>query len=156
IPSMGVYLAPGVPTREFPPPGWPGSGEASPAANVAAGREVLARSGSLYADVLRRLRTGFGLPSTAEEPVPPDDWPIWHGYSPAGVPRPADWPVATHVTGYWWPAPAPGWRPPADLVDFMQAGPPPVFIGFGSMTPSDERLPEVVAGAVRRAGVRAV
>ena len=23
IPSAGVYLAPGVPTREFPPPGWP-------------------------------------------------------------------------------------------------------------------------------------
>ena len=23
IPSLGVYLAPGVPTREFPPPGWP-------------------------------------------------------------------------------------------------------------------------------------
>ena len=23
LPSAGVYLAPGVPTREFPPPGWP-------------------------------------------------------------------------------------------------------------------------------------
>jgi sterol 3beta-glucosyltransferase len=49
IPSLGVYLAPGVPTREFPPPGWP-------ADNIAAGREVLARTGSLYADVPRRLR----------------------------------------------------------------------------------------------------
>jgi len=156
IPSMGVYLAPGVPTREFPPPGWPGSGEASPEENLAAGREVLARSGALYADVLRRLRTELGLPCTAGEPVPPDDWPICHGYSPAVVPRPADWPAATHVTGYWWPAPSQGWRPAAELVDFLEAGPPPVFIGFGSMTPSDERLTDVVAAAVERAGVRAV
>src|SRR3954453_6027685 len=26
IPSIGLYLAPGVPTREFPPPGWPENG----------------------------------------------------------------------------------------------------------------------------------
>src|SRR3954471_9936859 len=55
VPSAGVYLAPGVPTREFPPPGWPVTGPLSPADNLAAGREVLARTGSLYADVLRRL-----------------------------------------------------------------------------------------------------
>src|SRR3954471_19829812 len=31
IPSVGVYLAPGVPTREFPPPGWALTGHLSPA-----------------------------------------------------------------------------------------------------------------------------
>ncbi|WP_345603070.1 glycosyltransferase [Pseudonocardia adelaidensis] len=156
IPSIGVYLAPGVPTREFPPPGWPEPGQVSPADNLAAAREVLARTGSLHADVLRRLRTRFDLPAAAGEQAPPDDWPICHGFSPAVVPRPADWPVTTHVTGYWWPAPSPGWRPPARLVDFLQAGPPPVFVGFGSMTPSHGRLHAVVAAAVERAGVRAV
>jgi hypothetical protein len=25
IPSVGAYLAPAVPTQEFPPPGWPGT-----------------------------------------------------------------------------------------------------------------------------------
>jgi sterol 3beta-glucosyltransferase len=84
IPSVGVYLAPGVPTREFPPPGWPVAG--SPADNLAAGHEVLARTGSLYADVLRRL----DLPA----PGRPDGWPICHGFSPAVVPRPADWPAS--------------------------------------------------------------
>ena len=62
IPSLGVYLAPGVPTREFPPPGWPVTGQLSPADNLAAGRELLARTGSLYADVLRRLRARLDLP----------------------------------------------------------------------------------------------
>lgn len=154
IPSLGVYLAPGVPTREFPPPGWPVTGQPSPADNLAAGRELLARTGSLYADVLARLGARFDLP--AEAAGPPDGWPICHGFSPAVVPRPADWPATTHVTGYWWPAASPRWQPPDELVDFLEAGPPPVFVGFGSMTPDHERLHEIVGAAVERAGVRAV
>ena len=157
IPSVGVYLAPGVPTREFPPPGWPVTGQLSPDDNMAAGRDLLARTGSLYADMLRRLRARFDLPApTAEAANPPDDWPICHGYSPAVVPRPADWPATVQVTGYWWPATPPGWRPPGPLVDFLEAGPAPVFVGFGSMTPAHEQLHDVVAAAVKRAGVRAV
>lgn len=157
IPSVGVYLAPGVPTRDFPPPGWPVTGQPSPADNLAAGREVLARSNSLYADVLRRLRTRLDLPAATDEaPTPPDDWPICHGFSPAVVPRPADWPATVHVTGYWWPPAPSGWRPPDLLADFLEAGPPPVFVGFGSMTPDHERLHDAVAVAVERAGVRAV
>ncbi|UQU67871.1 glycosyltransferase [Couchioplanes caeruleus] len=153
IPSAGVYLAPGVPTRAFPPPGWPGTG--SSADNLAAGRELLTRSGSLYAGALRHLQVRLGLPA-APGAGPPDDWPVFHGFSPAVVPRPADWPASVHVTGYWWPAAPPGWRPPEVLTDFLAAGPPPVFIGFGSMTPEREGLDEVVAAAVARAGVRAV
>jgi sterol 3beta-glucosyltransferase len=155
IPSLGVYLAPGVPTREFPPPGWPATGQLAPADNLAAGRELLARTGSLYADVLRRLRARLDLPA-ATAPSSPDDWPICHGFSPAVVPRPADWPATVHVTGYWWPARPPRWQPPDQLVDFLAAGPPPVFVGFGSMTPTHERLHDIVTAAIERAGVRAV
>ena len=155
IPSLGVYLAPGVPTREFPPPGWLATGQVSPADNLAAGRELLARTDSLYADVLRRLRARLDLPA-ATAPGSPVDWPICHGFSPAVVPRPADWPATVHVTGYWWPARPPRWQPPDQLVDFLAAGPPPVFVGFGSMTPTHDRLHDVVAAAVKRAGVRAV
>jgi sterol 3beta-glucosyltransferase len=150
IPSAGVYLAPGVPTREFAPPGHPDAGHLSPEDNLAAGREVLERTGALYADVLQRLR-GRLRSGPADE-----DWPICHGFSPAVIPRPADWPPSVQVTGYWWPASPSGWQPPEALADFLAAGPPPVFLGFGSMTPTDERLSDVVVAAVRRAGVRAV
>nr|WP_221375174.1 glycosyltransferase [Actinoplanes polyasparticus] len=132
IPSAGVYLAPGVPADQ---PGWP------------VHYETAARSAALYAGVLRRLQ----LPAQVREP-----WPVFHGFSPAVVPRPADWPANVHVTGYWWPAEPAGWQPPDVLVDFLQAGPPPVFVGFGSMTPGHEHLPGVVAAAVARAGARAV
>lgn len=147
IPGIGVYLVPGVPTREFPPPGAPPAAD-----NLAAGREMLARTDALYADVLQRMRARLDLPAT----TPSGDWPICHGFSPAVLPRPGDWPASAVVTGYWWPATPQGWRPPDQLVDFLQAGPPPVFVGFGSMTPDHEQLHEVVAAAVGRAGVRAV
>jgi sterol 3beta-glucosyltransferase len=59
--------------------------------------------------------------------------PLYYAYSPAVIPRPADWPDRIHVTGFWFSDPPPGWRPPSDLVDFMKSGPPPVYVGFGSM-----------------------
>lgn len=93
--------------------------------------------------MLRRL----DLPADAPE------GPVIHGFSPTVVPRPADWPASVTVAGYWWPFSSSQWRPPDDLVAFLRDGPPPVFIGFGSMT--DDRS-EVVAAAVKRAGVRAV
>ncbi|MGO9935451.1 MAG: glycosyltransferase [Steroidobacteraceae bacterium] len=59
--------------------------------------------------------------------------PLYYAYSPAVLPRPADWPARVRVTGYWHSAPPPGWTPPADLVAFLESGPPPVYVGFGSM-----------------------
>jgi sterol 3beta-glucosyltransferase len=50
-----------------------------------------------------------------------------------------------------------GWTPPEDLCRFLDAGPPPVFVGLGSTNPGDaERLSGVVAAALRRAGQRGV
>lgn len=161
IPSIGAYLVPAVPTAEFPLPGWPEPGDLGPVGNLAAGRELIGRAGALYADILPRLRAQLGLPgATTTEPAdgsPPDGWPICHGFSPAVIPRPDDWPPEVQVTGYWWPARPAGWQPPGELLDFLQAGAPPVFIGFGSMAPSEgESLTELIAAAVNRAGVRAV
>jgi sterol 3beta-glucosyltransferase len=160
LPCLGTYLAPAVPTEEFALPGLPQSGDAGPAANLASGRELLAGAGSLYAGILPRLRGRLGLPpgrvggsDGAEGTV----WPVCHGFSPLVVPRPADWPSGAEVSGYWWPARPEGWQPPPGLVDFLAAGPPPVFIGFGSMAPGQgEQLSQVIAEAVTRAGVRAV
>jgi hypothetical protein len=64
IPSVGVYLAPAVPTREFAPPGWPGTDDLGPIGNLAAGRELFGRAGSLYAEVLPRLRAQLRFPAT--------------------------------------------------------------------------------------------
>lgn len=83
--------------------------------------------------------------------------PIIYGYSPQVVSPPADWPDSIHVTGYWFLEPPVGWEPPGDLVDFLQAGPPPVYIGFGSMlSRKPEETADLVLNAVARTGQRAV
>ena len=59
--------------------------------------------------------------------------PLFYAYSPSVIPRPADWPDRIHVTGFWFSDPPAGWKPPSDLVAFLESGPPPVYVGFGSM-----------------------
>ncbi|MGC0416134.1 glycosyltransferase [Embleya sp. AB8] len=160
VPVIGTYLAPAFATREFPLPGGPGADDLGPDGNLAAGRALLARAGTLQEGVVTRLRARLGLPAVPAAVASVRSGrirPVFHGFSPRVVPRPADWPSEVEVAGYWWPARPRGWRPPADLVDFLRAGPPPVFIGFGSMAPGQgERLGELVAAAVARAGARAV
>ncbi|MFF0431662.1 glycosyltransferase [Streptomyces sp. NPDC004327] len=157
VPVIGTYLAPAFATRQFPLPGAPGADDLGPEGNLAAGQTVLRRAEDLLADAVTRLRTRLGLPADAPSAPGKDIRPVFHGFSPLVVPRPADWPSQVEVAGYWWPCRPHGWQPPAELLDFLQAGPPPVFIGFGSMAPGQgERLGELVAAAVKQAGVRAV
>lgn len=156
VPVVGTYLTPSFATSRFPLPDARNADDLGPAGNLAAGREVLRRADGVFAGAVTRLRARLGLPAEAS-PAPADVRPVFHGFSPLVVPRPADWPSRVDVSGYWWPARPDGWRPPAELVDFLRAGPPPVFIGFGSMAPGQgERLGGLVAAAVERAGVRAV
>lgn len=79
------------------------------------------------------------------------------GYSPHVVPHPDDWPAGCHTTGYWFLDTAAIWEPPTGLQAFLDAGPPPVCIGFGSMTGRDPRaMTDVLVQAVAAAGTRAV
>lgn len=59
---------------------------------------------------------------------------ILFGYSPLLVPKPQDWGESTHVTGFWTLDHPKAWQPEPELVRFLRAGPPPVYIGFGSMS----------------------
>lgn len=73
------------------------------------------------------------------------------------LPEATDYPDWVRTTGFWFlPAP-PDWTPPPELVRFLAAGPPPVYVGFGSMMGTDpDRTGRIVAEAVALAGVRAV
>ena len=83
--------------------------------------------------------------------------PVLYGFSRHVVPPPRDWPASVHVTG-WWTLEAPSdYAPPAHLARFLAEGPPPVYVGFGSMTPRDAHaLTRTVLDGVARAGQRAV
>ncbi len=87
----------------------------------------------------------------------PDAPPVLYGYSPAVIPRPADWPPNVHVTGYWFLDEPDGWRPPDALAAFLAREPRPIYVGFGSMVDADpEGLLALVLEALARSGQRAV
>jgi sterol 3beta-glucosyltransferase len=59
---------------------------------------------------------------------------ILYPYSPALLPVPADFPSHVHVTGSWFLERPDTWCPDPMLEQFLEAGPPPVYVGFGSMS----------------------
>lgn len=82
--------------------------------------------------------------------------PILYAFSPRVVPPPPDWPADVHVTGYWF-VDEPDYTPPPELVHFLEAEPPPVYVGFGSMAGTDpERTSAVVLEALERAEQRGI
>jgi UDP:flavonoid glycosyltransferase YjiC (YdhE family) len=82
--------------------------------------------------------------------------PILNGFSPIVVPPPADWSRHIYTTGAWFP-PDQDWQPPADLQRFIEAGSPPVFIGFGSMpVKNPQRTTAILLDALGQCGLRAI
>ncbi|KAJ5298272.1 uncharacterized protein N7443_006392 [Penicillium atrosanguineum] len=77
--------------------------------------------------------------------------------SPALIPKPDDWGARISVSGFYFLPPAVDYIPPTTLQAFLDAGRPPIYIGFGSIVVDDPKyLTELLLEAVRLAGVRAV
>ena len=73
-----------------------------------------------------------------------------YGFSPHVLPKPVEWSARSHVTGYWF-LDQPDWQPPAELLHFLETGPPPVYVGFGSMTGKQaEETVRIVLQALER------
>ena len=107
------------------------------------------------------LRRHIGLPFQGPinrwRLLPGQGVPAIHAVSAHVVPRPADWSPDATMSGYWFLDSAADWTPPPALAAFLEAGPPPVYIGFGSMAGEGAaRLGQVVADALARTGLRAV
>ncbi|MFJ6432442.1 glycosyltransferase [Streptomyces sp. NPDC091416] len=159
-PSLGVYLQPTEPTGDFPPV-VTGSRSLGRLANRAAGRFALRMADRVYEQAVAKLRRRLQLPPASPSGMRRRQtrakWPVLHGFSTALVPRPTDWRPGLEVVGNWWPPHEEAQRLPADLEDFLRAGPPPVLIGFGSMASGDgERLSEIAVQALHRAGLRGI
>ncbi|MGW7073530.1 glycosyltransferase [Streptomyces sp. NPDC054855] len=158
LPSIGVYLQPVHPTGAFPPL-ITGARSFGPRGNRLASRALWLGSDPIFAPAVSALRRELGLPRQRfSGPLSlPRGRTVLHGFSPRIVPRPADWPSGHEVGGYWWPQTPPDWKPEPRLLDFLDAGPPPVFAGFGSFVTADsERLSTLLADALRRAKVRGI
>jgi sterol 3beta-glucosyltransferase len=153
IPAIGVFSQPIEPTGAFPPILGNSARSLGRWGNRISAELVLRtltpyRMASALVRSHYHLSGGVRLNRTGR---------VLHGYSPAVLPRPDDWRPGLDVVGYWWPHRDESWTPPADLVDFITAGPPPVFLGFGSMAGGQSGwLTDLILTVVRKAGVRAV
>lgn len=78
-------------------------------------------------------------------------------YSEHVIPRPADYPDNIHSVGYWFLDEHTDWHPSPELTAFLNAGPKPLYIGFGSMAIGNpqENL-EMTLQALRASGQRGV
>ncbi|MGW5721338.1 glycosyltransferase [Amycolatopsis sp. NPDC003865] len=149
VPNVELHYQPSHPTRAFPHPLLPWAAKLGPWGRHLSFTAVDALAGYVLRPELDRWRAGtLGLPGKR----PRRESPVLCGFSEAVVPRPPDWPARVHVTGYWFLGAEPGWRPDPRLRDFLAAGPPPVYVGFGSM-PAEGTF-ELIRTALRRAGLR--
>lgn len=83
--------------------------------------------------------------------------PILYGVSSSLVSRPKDWNSSTYITGAWCLDRPQQYAPPAVLTQFLEAGEPPICVGFGSMTDANpEALNEIVLEAIAQSKQRAI
>jgi sterol 3beta-glucosyltransferase len=126
-----------TPTREFPVPFMSG---------IHLGRwfnrfsyRLMGLSNGLHASNIKDFRVKtLGLPPVRRfsdllvrsdgSPVP-----VIYPYSQHLLPVPKDFPPHVHVTGYWFLDHSADWQPEPELLRFLEAGPPPIYVGFGSM-----------------------
>jgi sterol 3beta-glucosyltransferase len=160
---LQAYLVPFAPTQAFPSvlipnlPSWLGGSLNRLSHHLT--RQIMWQ-GFRSADQLARRKV-LGLPSASfwgpYHSERTRDVPILYGFSPSVVPAPSDWTDDIHITGYWFLDSAEDWTPPSALVAFLESGPPPVYIGFGSMSSREpEKTATIVLDALRGIGQRAV
>lgn len=162
IPFAQAYLQPMIPTRAFPSPMLPLPFRKDRALYNWASFAI---GGQAFWQILRPIvnrvrRREFGL----------RPWPLYGnfgallreqvlqvcGYSPHVLPRPADWPEHVKVTGYWFLDEA-EWEAPDLLRRYLEAGPPPVCVGFGSMRHfAPAPFTRAIVEALREVGARAI
>lgn len=150
-----------TPTREFPIPfigRWPLGGWANRLSYQFQRFTALA-----YGGMLNDFRAELGLPPIRRSDTMLRDrtgrpLPVLYAFSRHVRPVPADYPAHAHVTGYWFMDSPDTWTPPPELRRFLADGPPPVYVGFGSMGfggGADRRYAAII-DAVRRVGSRAI
>jgi UDP:flavonoid glycosyltransferase YjiC (YdhE family) len=156
IPAIGAYLQPIHRTRAFPSYAVP---------NLRHLGGIINRLTYLLTDVLFWLPYRSAVNQFRQEQLnlpPISRWvnyarrwqqhmPVIYGFSPNVVSKPPDWGDHIEITGYWFVDKPADWQPPPDLVDFLAAGPSPVYIGFGSMS---SRKPEQTTGIALKALAR--
>lgn len=163
IPALATYLQPATPTRYFAgpagqPPSWmPFKKLANRWVTELSILSVFSMTKGVIDECRQEMLGLSKLPWGYYLRLNSAAVPIVYGYSQHVVPKPPDWGDWLHVVGYWFLDGDEDWQPPGDLDAFLQAGLPPVYIGFGSMIDKEaQAVTEVVLDALVQTGQRAI
>ncbi len=73
------------------------------------------------------------------------------------IPKPKDWGSHIDIAGFFFLSAGSAYTPAPELAAFLAAGPPPVYIGFGSIVVEDPNaMTNLIFEAVRKTGQRAL
>lgn len=83
--------------------------------------------------------------------------PQTYCWSPALIPKPSDWASHISITGFCFLGVGDSYQPEPGLKAFLDAGPTPIYIGFGSIVVDDPtEMTRLLFDAVKRSGQRAL
>ncbi|XP_072998610.1 sterol 3-beta-glucosyltransferase UGT80B1 isoform X1 [Typha latifolia] len=83
--------------------------------------------------------------------------PTGYMWSPQLVPKPSDWGSLVDVVGYCFLNMGTKYQPPRELAQWIQQGPKPIYIGFGSIPLEDEKkITAVILDALKETGQRGI
>jgi len=168
IPHIETSVFPGWPTRAFPSffGPWPPrlgdqhsglAGQMFGVVNRFSYKPVEWIFSLLLRPIVEHCRMDIlGLPGKKTERSGTEPAAILAGFSKHVLPRPSEWGENIHVTGYWY-LDNPNYKPPPALQAFLDAGAPPVYIGFGSIpSQNPEQVTDMVIQALAMAGQRGI
>lgn len=107
---------------------------------------------------LNRIRKRQGLPSVGKEGFTSTRLNLVP-VSPAVYPPNPLWESRHKVVGYWFAEAPSEWKPPPDLLSFLESGEPPILISLGAMSLGDEEAfqsASLFVGAIQKAETRAI
>ncbi|KAJ4826730.1 hypothetical protein Tsubulata_020998 [Turnera subulata] len=85
------------------------------------------------------------------------DIPYGYIWSPHLVPKPKDWGPKIDVVGFCFLDLASNYVPPESLVKWLEAGPKPIYIGFGSLPVQEpEKMTQIIVEALEQTGQRGI
>uniref|UniRef100_A0A0G4I0H6 Uncharacterized protein n=1 Tax=Chromera velia CCMP2878 TaxID=1169474 RepID=A0A0G4I0H6_9ALVE len=165
VPCHIYFTMPWTPTTAFPHPLCYGRGSSSnnPYENYLSYKLVDNLQWMGLSDIINDFRTNtLGLEPIAVEEgaaslVDYLKTPVAYCWSPGLVPRPNDWGSHIDITGFFFLSAPADYVPPEELRNFLDAGPPPFYFGFGSIVVEGiDKLMLNIFRAIRKTGIRAL
>lgn len=102
-----------------------------------------------------RLPEGYGAPYEYHNSC---EQPAFVSCSNSIFERPTDWNPHIHQKGYWFVEEEDTYTPDQSLLDFLDAGEKPIYIGFGSMSmmKKHDKLADIIIEGIKKSGKRAI